>query len=234
MLLVLCSCGGTPPGGTADSRTPVLELTASQEAAVAALKHPQGSRRGNPLAMLATTRDLVGTTLDCDDVADHLDITVPTFPTLQERGFTTVCGSSQGADLFEHPVPSAADPPPSAAAPAADTGSAMIVYLPADVDVDSTDFHEARSAGLVWMQVIYGGDIARAPSAPASSGAPRTDVTMITFANGTPLGVQYTDPADTRIGWVSTAADHRFNIRTSVSYARCSSPRDAPSARGRS
>lgn len=220
MLLVLGSCGDTSPSSTADSRAAVLELTASQEAAVAALKHPEGSRRGNPLAMLATTRELVGTILDCGEVADHLDITVPTFPTLQERGFTTVCGSSQGADLFDHPVPSAANPPPPAADPAADMSSATIAYLPADVDINSTDFHQARSAGLVWMQVIYGGDIARPPSAPATSEAPRTDVTMLTFTDGTPLGVQYMDPADTRIGWASTVADHRFN----VSVHTCTDP----------
>ncbi|MGI4894842.1 MAG: hypothetical protein ACRYF3_07000 [Janthinobacterium lividum] len=145
---------------------------------------------------------------------------MPTFPTLQERGFTTVCGSSQGAALFEHQVPSAANPPPAAADPAADRGSVTIVYLPPGVDIDNTDFDNARSAGLVWMQVIYGGDIAQPPSAPATSEAPRTDVTMLTFTNGTPLGVQYMDPANTRIGWASTVADHRFN----VSVHTCSDP----------
>jgi len=88
----------------------------------------------------------------------------------------------------------------------------IIVYLPPSVDIDSTDFQAARSAGLVWMQVIYGGDIARPSKTPATSEAPRADVTELTFTNGTPLGVQYRDPTDTRIGWASTVADHRFNI----------------------
>jgi len=105
MLLVLCSCDDTLPGGTADGRAPVLELTAAQEAAVAALRYPERARRGDPLAMLATTQDLVRSTLDCDDVADHLGIAVPSFPILRDRGFTTVCGSFQGAGLFEYPVP---------------------------------------------------------------------------------------------------------------------------------
>jgi len=217
MLLVLCSCSDTPLGSPAGSHTPVLELTAAQEAAVTALKHPDRSRRGDPLALLSTTRDLLRTTLDCDDVADHLGIPIPSFPTLQDRGFTTVCGSLQGADLFQHPVPSAASPPPPAADPVDDTGSVIIAWLPRDVDIDSTAFHEARSAGLVWMQIVYSGDIVRAPSAPATREASRADVTMLTFTNGTSLGVQYRGPADTRIGWANTVADHRFNISVHTS-----------------
>jgi hypothetical protein len=129
---VLCGCGSTPgsPPPSEDGSRPALVLTPAQESAVAALTAPESARRGDPLALLDSVGDLVGATLACDEVAEHLDVPVPSFPTLQERGFTSVCGSSEGAAVFEHPVPSAADPPAPSADPAADVHGVTVAYLP--------------------------------------------------------------------------------------------------------
>ncbi|MBB2903302.1 hypothetical protein FHR75_004144 [Kineococcus radiotolerans] len=225
-LYALCSCGSTPTNATSPdaSAQPSLLLTPSQERAVAALVHPEFARRGNPLGLLSTTRDLVGTPLACDEVAEHLDIAIPTFPTLQGRGSTLACGSSEGTGIFEHPVPSAADPPAPpgdpAADPAADLHGVTIAYLPPGVDADGTPFDEARSRGLVWMTILYGGHIAEPPSHPAASATsepPRSDFTTLRWRNGNVLGVQYMDPGDTRMAWRATAAGHVFAVSVDTS-----------------
>jgi hypothetical protein len=218
-LYALCSCGSAPNATSPEERDrePALVLTPSQESAVAALSHPEFARRGNPLGLLSTTQDLVGGTLECDEVAEHLGIPIPTFPMLQERGFTLTCGSSEGTGVFEHPVPSAANPPAPPADPAADVHGVNIVYLPPGVDADGTSFDEARSQGLVWMTILYGGDIAQPPTAPVTSEPPRPDVTMLQWPNGNVLGVQYMDPGDTRMAWRATAADRVFGVSLNAS-----------------
>ncbi|NAZ76059.1 hypothetical protein GTQ99_11645 [Kineococcus sp. T13] len=218
-LYALCSCGNTPTTGTSpeESEQPALVLTPSQEDAVAALTHPEYARRGNPLGLLSTTQDLVGSALDCDEVAEHLDIHIPSFPTLQERGFTLTCGSSEGAGVFGHPVPSAANPPAPPADPAADVHGVNIAYLPPGVDADGTPFDEARSQGLVWMTILYGGDIAQPPTAAATSEPSSLDFTTLQWRNGNVLGVQYMDPGDTRMAWRATAADHVFGVSVNTS-----------------
>lgn len=217
----LCSCGSAPNATSPEeSSQPALVLTPSQESAVAALTHPEFARRGNPLGLLSTTQDLVGDTLACDEVAEHLGIPIPTFPMLQERGFTLTCGSSEGTDVFEHPVPSAADPPAPPGDPAADVHGVTIAYLPPGVDVDGTPFDEARSRGLVWMTILYGGHIAEPPSHPAASATsepPRSDFTTLRWRNGNVLGVQYMDPGDTRMAWRATAAGHVFAVSVDTS-----------------
>ncbi|WP_337063126.1 hypothetical protein [Kineococcus sp. G2] len=226
VLHALTSCATSPTSGTSSSPTrhpePALVLTPAQERAVAALRAPSRSRRGNPLAMLETTRDLLGTPpLPCAQVAEHLGIALPTFPFLQQRGFTTACGSWEGADLFEHPVPSASSPPP----PSADLHSVGIAYLPSDVDLERTPFHEARRRGLVWMTIEYGGCIAQ-PSAVAEDGSgtdrsvaeklSRADRTRLRWRNGSALGVQYREPGYTRLAWRSTAVNHIFRVSVNV------------------
>ncbi len=216
---VLCGCGSTPGSSPPpeDGSRPALVLTPAQESAVAALTAPEFSRRGDPLALLDSVADLVGTTLACDEVAEHLDVPVPSFPTLQERGFTPVCGSSEGAAVFEHPVPSAADPPAPSADPAADVHGVTVAYLPPGVDADGTPFAEARSEGLVWMTILYGGDTAQPPTAAATSEPSRSDFTRLRWRSGTVLGVQYVDSGDTHLAWRSTAADHVFDVSVNTS-----------------
>jgi hypothetical protein len=218
-LYALCSCGSTPPNATSPegSNQPALVLTPSQESAVAALTHSEYARRGNPLGLLSTTRDLVGGTLACDEVAQHLGISIPTFPTLQERGFTLACGSSGGTGVFEHPVPSAANPPAPPADPAADVHGVNIAYLPPGVDADGTPFDEARSRGLVWMTLLYGGDIAQPRTAPMTSEPSSSDFTTLQWRNGNLLGVQYMGPGDTRMAWRATATDHVFAVSVNTS-----------------
>ncbi|WP_338073553.1 hypothetical protein [Kineococcus siccus] len=192
-------------------------LTPSQEAAVAALTPPEGARRGDPLGLLGTVGDLVGSALACDEVAEHLDIPIPSFPTLTARGFTIACGSPEGAGVFAHPVPSATNPPAPSADPAADVRGVIIAYLPPGVDLDGTPFHEARRQGLVWMTILYGGDIAQ-PATPATSApSSSSDFTTLQWRNGNVLGVQYMDPGDTRVAWRSTAADHVFSVSVDTS-----------------
>ena len=216
---VLCGCGSTPGGSPSpeDGGRSPLVLTPAQERAVAALTAPEFARRGDPLGLLDSVGDLVGVTLACDEVAEHLGVPVPRFPTLQERGFTPVCGSSEGAALFEHPVPSAADPPAPSADPGADVHGVVVAYLPPGVDVDGTPFDEARSEGLVWMTILYGGSTAQPPTAAATSEPSRSDFTTLQWRDGNVLGVQFTDRGDTRLAWRATAADHVFDVSVNTS-----------------
>ncbi|WP_308469992.1 hypothetical protein [Kineococcus rubinsiae] len=207
-----CGLGPTSTGPTQRDGDPALVLTPAQETAVAALARPTLSPRGDPLALLRSVEDLIGTSLACEDVTDHLGIEMPTFPTLEERGFTASCGSAEGSTLFEHPVPSAATPPPPAADPAADVHGIKIAYVPPGVTLDRTPFDEARAEGLVWMTILYGGSIAQPSSAPTTAEPPRADVTRLTWRNGDPLGVQYSTRGETRLAWRGTVADHVFDV----------------------
>ena len=156
-----------------------------------------------------------------------------TSTSLQQWGFITACGSWEGADLFKHPVPSAATPAPTD--PATDLHSMHIAYLPEGVDIERTPFHEARCRGLVWMTIQYGGSIARPPT-PAGTG-PGTDGSGRTgraptrppprdrhtrasrcsdATTATRWALQHLDPADTRPAWRSTTADHVLHTSVNV------------------
>ncbi len=155
----------------------------------------------------------MGTVLPCDEVGRHLGLRLPTFPALAGDGWTRVCGAVDGRAVFDHPVPSAAAPSPPSADPDADQQAVTLVWLPPGTSADD-DFQAARARGLVWMTVEYGGRAAE-PVTDVDR-TPHDDYTVLSWPDGGPLGVQWMDPADTRLAWPSETADHRFWV--SVNY----------------
>ncbi|MEW1960170.1 hypothetical protein [Kineococcus sp. NPDC059986] len=208
LALAVVPAGSSGPG-------PALVLGQAQEAAVAALRPPEFSRRGDPLAFVESPHDLVGTLLPCDEVAAHLGIPLPAFRDLSERGFTRFCGAREGRGVLAHPVPSVAHPSPPSEDPAADQHAVTLVWLPPGVDVDA-DFDTARARGLVWTTFQYGGLAAAPVTAADVDRTPQDDYTVLTWPDGGPLGVQWMDRADTRLAWPSETADHRFWVSVNV------------------
>lgn len=152
--------------------------------------------------------------LDLDAVRQHLGIEIPALPSLQERGYTTICASIEGQDLFAHPVPSTSRPGPLPHDPGEGLHNVLIVHTPAGVDPWGVAQSDYLSQDVYWISINYGFPLLQPHLQSMHPGQPRTvpHKAQLVLRDGTPMGVSFAHGPQTRMGWRAEVIDASFVI----------------------
>jgi hypothetical protein len=190
---------------------PAIDLTPQVRHTLAGLRAPRHGRRGVNRSMTSPLGQWVQP-LDCDRLAAHLGIALPSFPHFVQLGYRTTCASDEGEDLFTHPVTSTSQLSPLPSDPGVDGHSALIVHTPPGVDPWSVALQDYLSEDVCWMSIGYG--LPRRPPSPDGGNAlrPSPHRTRISFSDGTALEVKYAPGPQTLLSWRAEVDDASFSI----------------------
>lgn len=201
--------------GLVDEPEPSIDLTPATTHALTRLQPTPGGKRGVHLRTVTPLQQW-SQAVDREQLAAHLGIALPVFPVLTARGYRTSYRSREGAQVFEHPVPSASRPP-APTGPGSNSHSVLIVHVADGVDPGAVTLTDAGSLGVGWMQLNYGPpQRQRSPEEAAEIAAlealPRPDLTRLAFRDGTPIWVVRSLEEQTTAGWRCTVKDAAFTV----------------------
>lgn len=203
--------------GLVHPQVPAIDLTPQVRSTLTALRPPQRSQRGINMAMREPLRDRMHP-LDLDAVRQHLGIEIPTFPSLQERGYSTICASIEGQDLFAHPVPSTSRPGPLPPDPGVGLHHVLIVHTPAGVDPWGVAQIDYFSQDVCWMSIDYGFPLLQPHLQSMRPVQPRPvpHKAPLVMRDGTAMGVSFRHGPQTRMGWRAEVIDASFVIEVAL------------------